>query len=75
MTMYYENHKNLSLAREARRLEHIQFDMSTKGLVIVEQTMVDDELQNDWYLQFKIDFEKTKSNQDVSLVLLKISER
>ena len=75
MAMYYENHKNLSLAREARRPENIQFDMSTEGLIIVEQTMVDDELQNDWYLQFKIDFEKTKSNQEVSLVLLKISER
>jgi superfamily II RNA helicase len=75
MAMYYESHKNLSLAREARRPEHIQFDMSTEDLVIVEQTMVDDELQNDWYLQFKIDLEKTKSNQEVSLVLLKISER
>ena len=75
LDVFFETHTRIRLDPEARNLRHthVKQDIEERKWV-VQQTLIDPDEKNDWMVEFHVDLEKSRTNQEPFVSLRAITE-
>ncbi|MDF1811465.1 MAG: DUF3516 domain-containing protein [Verrucomicrobiales bacterium] len=71
---YHAENEYIRLDPEARAKHHCRIDDSDSNSWLVEQTLVDPEEANEWYLSARVDLPRSADREEVTLDLVTISK-
>jgi hypothetical protein len=73
MTSYFEAHRTLRVDHAARFTEHTRIEATAPYLWTVTQTLVDEDDDNDWFLEAVVDLREDKNPDGPLLALARVS--